>query len=506
MPDLFEARIDAELAGAGNGWTEITDVLQESTVVAEYGIRGSGPTQRVAERGSLKFSLDNAAETNSGSLLGYYALLNANKRSGFALDIGTRLVFERNHISPTTEHVKFLGKLKRAVPVAGVYGERVVPCEALDWFDVAARIKPVGLDVLFDVRSDQVFQALLDAIDTQPAATDLETGKETWETALDQAREDQRTVRDLTHDVCMSELGYCYQTGPGTVVLENRHHRALNPTVHFHFDDDVMNAVVVPGSIEDVVRKVQVFVRPTRVDGSAVVLFNLQTTSTLISPGETNSSIFGGYRDPDNPRDRIGGTDMVNPVATTDYTMNSQQDGGGIDLTANFTVTASFTGSGVRFTITNNGGTAGYVTMLRVRGKGIYRFWAVIEADVPDAIGDRVLEVRMPFQNNVNVGQSVAEYYATLYESPLAHARALTFICDSDEMVEQALDREPGDRIKLSETVTGLSEHHFTINGVRLEIRPGPVLWCTWYLEPALATSFWILGVSTLGVDTVLGF
>jgi hypothetical protein len=226
---------------------------------------------------------------------------------------------------------------------------------------------------------------------------------------------------------------------------------------------------------------------------------------------------------------------MVQPVAAVDYTMNSDPDGGA-DLTANFTVFAEYSATSVRFHITNHGAVAGYVTKLQCRGNGIYRYPTVIEREVDPIVADRlfepilgvgdhppvgdrrkygqrVLKIDMPFQTNVNVGQSIAQYLANILSQPLARVSAVTFLANrSPALMLAALDREPGDRISVTERVSGLAGQEFIINGVRLEMQPtsGPVLiWCTWYLEPADSTKYWFLGTpgaSELGVSTVLGF
>lgn len=49
------------------------------------------------------------------------------------------------------------------------------------------------------------------------------------------------------------------------------------------------------------------------------------------------------------------------PVATTDYIMNAAADGSGADLTANFTVLATYGTDSVDYEIKNNGVTQGYI-------------------------------------------------------------------------------------------------------------------------------------------------
>jgi hypothetical protein len=303
----------------------------------------------------------------------------------------------------------------------------------------------------------------------------------------------------------MSEFGYAYSKGDttqgGTLRFENRHYRPTHTTSLCDFNNDMdRDGLQITGSQDDLANKVQVFVHPTRIGDSAdptagfvlggMALFQLQKTSTLIGALEINDAIFGPYRDPIT-REVIGGTNFINPVATTDYTMNSAADGSGTDLTANFTVLASFTGQGVRFTIVNNTVTPAYLTKLQARGDGIYRYETMIEVTVAGTFGTRVLAIDMPYQNDLSVASDIAAYLAAVQATGYPRVKSVKFLANrSLAWLTQALQREPGDCITVTETATGLSTGtlsmpgvKFYINGVRLEYHPGQILFCTWYLE-----------------------
>ena len=492
-------------------WTDVSADVFEGVECA-YGMQEAGPEVRIATSGELKFRLDNSA-SNSGGLLGYYSLLNTNKRSGFDLNIPVRWAITNG----ATTYYKFYGKLAECIPDPGQYRDRVVKCVALDWMDEASRLKVSGLDVQTSKRSDELIGLLLNSMTDRPSQYSIETGRETYQYAFDSLKDEGTAVREELNRIASSELGYVYVKGDttfgGLFIFENRSHRASNPTTIVTLSN-VQVGMTVPGSRDEIVQKVLVSVKPVSVDAAATtVLFSLQTTETLVRAGATNSTIFGPYRDPSNPGTRIGAISQVTPVATTDYTMNTASDGSGSDLTVDFTVTASFTGNGVRFTIVNNGTTDGYITKLQVRGKGVYRYTAVLERTINNVYGQRTLSAEMPYQNNINTGDDVASYWAQIYSAPLSHARFVSFFGNrTASMMTHALAREPGDRIALTETVTGLSSSEFTINGVGINIvgrGSDPQLLCTWYLEPGGTQDFWLLGTagaSELGSTTVLGF
>ena len=502
-------------AFGGSEWVDMTPECRHvAPIVCEYGVFSDGPTELVSGAGSLSFALDNS-DGNAAATRGWYSPLNAQRRGGFDFNIPTRLRISDG----VTESYKFLGRLADILVTPGVSGEQVVHCTALDLMDDYARLPVPPLATQFTKRGDELLQQILDALPTelQPANRSIQTSLETHAIAFDRAAEESMTIREAIYEICASELataGFIGTTaaGGGLFVFSNRQAPVLNPLVLHSFVDDIpRDGLVVPGSRDDLVSKVQVFVHPTRVDTVDVVLYALETTATLVNSGVTNDSLFGPYRDPANPGDRVGGKDMIQPVATTDYTMNAAQDGSGANLTANFTVTASYTGNGVRFTIINNGATAGYITKLQCRGKGIYRFTAVIEKTVPNvAYGHRVMQIDMPYQNNANTGKDVADYLTNVLSRSLSRVTSITFLANWDANVLGAmLSVEPGKRIAITEAVTGLAATEFIVTGVRLEIGSGLLIWCTWYLRPADTQRYWVLGTagaSELGTVTTLGY
>ena len=464
------------------------------SIVCEYGIRSNDPQDRVAPTGELSTSLDNSA-SNAARTLGYYSPAHPSRRPGFdfTIPVRWRIAFGGD------VSYKFRGRLSDINVVPGVDDTRDDgPIARV----VARRAAAAG-----GTRNDFLNEV----------ARSLETSLESFDIALDGAASGSTRpkVREELITIARSGYEYGYVKGDpvqgGTFTWENRQHRALNSDVLFTLTDEMIQGrgLAVPGSRDEIYSTVQIFLRPTRVDSApTTVLFSLQTVQTLVQPGESNSTLFGPYRDPVS-NDQIGGLDQVVPAATTDYQMNVASDGSGDDLTANFTVTASVTGLGVRFTVVNNGPVAGYITKLQVRGKGIYRYDAMVEVAIPNSYGTRALQLEMTYLGNTNVATDIANFLKTVLSSPLARIKSVTFLAnDSAAMMQAAILREPGDRIAISETVTGI-DNEFTINGVRLELQPGNLLYCTWWVDVANTQRFWrwgVAGSSEWGVTTTYAF
>jgi hypothetical protein len=80
----------------------------------------------------------------------------------------------------------------------------------------------------------------------------------------------------------------------------------------------------------------------------------------------------------------------------------------------------------------------------------------------------------------------------------------------------QSLAREPGDKITIAESVTGLvatggsgAQIGYFINGVTMAVRPGGIITTSWVLAPAEQQAAWVLnqiGASEIGITTNLGF
>ena len=213
----------------------------------------------------------------------------------------------------------------------------------------------------------------------------------------------------------------------------------------------------------------------------------------------------------------MGGTDMIQPVASTDYLANSQSDGLGTDLTTAVNLTATFGGNGASVLIDNSASSIVWVTLLQLRGRGIYDFQnVVLEAEDAAAQIDVGTSVTadLPYQDNSALGQELAIWLLALYKDAETLANTVTvFVPRTDEaLAARVLQREISDRIGVVEQITGFTTAvnggNF-INSVRLAIDGRDNLSITWGLAPANRTQFWLLeipGRGELDQTTVLGF
>ena len=144
----------------GGVQTDITaDVLLGvQPLHCSYGIKGSGPLDRVAQTGTLTFALNNSA-SNSGGVQGYYTPGHANARTGWDLGV---LVYVGFTYGGTT-YIKFHGTVNGIVPDAGQYQRQAVVVTCTDWIDEAAVSKLKEVAVQEDRKAGQLVTTLMTA-------------------------------------------------------------------------------------------------------------------------------------------------------------------------------------------------------------------------------------------------------------------------------------------------------------------------------------------------------
>jgi hypothetical protein len=509
---------EMQLNAPATDWTDVSrDVRTIPAPTWARGMRGGTPVDRVAGVGVLNVALNNFPYSLP-SYTGYYTPGHSRQRAGFKLGVGFRLRVNYAELSA----VLFSGTVEAVLVEPGEARSRHVDLVVVDWMEEAATSQVEGVDTLTNVRSDEAFSAIIDAMPRQPVAVQTDVGMDTYAYAVDTARQEEATAQSEFVKLAMSELGYIYVKADGTLVFEGRRKRGSESSLNvFTFDMPMFNDVSVTRSRTDIINKVKVISHPRRVDASPVVLYRLVQAVQIGAGGTVR--LFGGYSDPEQRGRRTGGFDFINPLADgVDYIANSAGDGSGVDLTSAIAVTASTTGNGVSFQVTNTGSSAAWITTLQIRGRGIYDFeHAVMESEDADSIlqfGRRTRTIDMPYQSDALVAASAAQYLISLYADDISAAESLTYLAnESNQLMRQALLREISDRIGIRESVTALTDtlsgttatRGWFINGVRGDIVEGRYLRMTYLLAPADRNTYWLLGVSgssELNITTRLGY
>lgn len=192
--------------------------------------------------------------------------------------------------------------------------------------------------------------------------------------------------------------------------------------------------------------------------------------------------------------------------ATVTLVYSSQVDDS--DRTDDFAVTlTSVSGQSAVIRFENTGGDGAFVLFAQLRGRPIHRIenktTFVEDAASIAQFGRKAVNVDMSYQSDVNAGASACAYLLALFANAIDRPGAVAFLANlSDEHMRAAIRHEIGDRIGLSESVTGLSATTLDggplgwhIVGVAGSIAAGGIFERTWYVGPADPALYFRAGI-----------
>ena len=409
-------------------------------------------------------------------------------------------------------YVKLNGKAGLILPVAGQAESQQVDVTVYDGMRdlIATDVSEVNIQEV--QTEDTVVGALLDALPStkQPLYRDIGAGVDSLAYALDRIGGGIKCATAVNH-VLQSTFAIGACKGDGTFWMRSRHARATSTSAYTFAG--TMHDLKVPSSDSKVYNLIRMTVHRKTLDAAATsVLYAIAGVAPHVDPG-TPLELFGTFRNEDDISELVGGLAPVTTlVSGTDYAGNSAEDGSGTDQSADLSIVATAWGTRVKFVVTNNGAarvylvTSGGVTLLQIRGKRLRDIGPqTLEASTGDA--DKELKIDMKYQDDPYVGQGAADYLKAQFSSVTQQVEAVEFIANaSDDFMTHALAREPGDRVTITEPVTGLTLVDVIIHRVSLFVTDGPWVRCKWGVAPAAPFVFWQWGTSEWGVSTVYGF
>lgn len=260
---------------------------------------------------------------------------------------------------------------------------------------------------------------------------------------------------------------------------------------------------------------------PRKAGSAGSVVWTSEETPIELKNGQSRK-ITARYRSASDNAAKVGVLTGIQPQAGTDYTANSNSDGGGEDLSELLTVSNYFGAANAELWIANNSGRDLYVTLLQLRGTPLTQFdEQTHNYNDPNSIARHRLKPKQMSLRMLN-SKSLVEQYATYlvnrYSEPITHVATVTFSANkSSANMTAALTYTIGDRIAVSDSWSGHDkdyiiigeQHTLTVANSttsQLETYPHDV---TWMLKPISRDTLWILetvGKSELGLTTRLGF
>jgi len=250
--------------------------------------------------------------------------------------------------------------------------------------------------------------------------------------------------------------------------------------------------------------------QPRKVGTPATVLWSADDVPFTM--GATKKKIVARFRDVNNESARVGATDVIAPVANTDYTIVMAGGTGG-DVSASVGVSALIGANSAEITIDNtNNSFAIRVTSLQIRGTPLTTFDPrTLESEMELSQRDlKVAPERLNYRliDTENVAQSVVDYVARKNNYPTFVFDKVTFIANkASNRFDFILNGDIGDTVTVTNGWLGYSKIH-GITGIKHTITWGGdhTHQVTFQLRPSTFDHAWILGTSLLDVDTILVF
>ena len=506
-------------------WVDITDDVL-GVVRGEWGMGGTGPTDFVADTGSLEFDLQNH------NPVGKYSPGHPNCTSGWKKGVPVRQTFTYNG------YTKRVRRYVNDFQNAGGKDERK-RITALDWMEYASRNPINNPGILENKRGDEVLTQTLALMPIPPQSTNFDTGVNTFPTAFDTVTSKTKAINEFVK-TALSELGRVYlvndSTYGETLVFENAQARSglraltefqsyntgylkksdggyllksdggkiiiqQRPTITLHLDNDpsVLDYEIEDG--ENVLNRFTAYAVPRRVDTSAQILFKLDAPIPIAS-GQT-ITIRGTYANPDGGLPiNANPDDMITPVVTTDYRGFANSDGTGTEFTASLTVTPSYGTEGFAHTVYNGSSTSGYVTLFNCRGYGIYTYNPIEhqanDSTSQDEYGIISESITQKYKNDLAYGTLYVDMVIDDEKDPRTVVKRVFLNGNKNESVLYAfLQLEVGDLIRVTEDKSNVDSYYF-IEGVSYQVRSGGILMFNWIVKPFLCLA---LGMSALAVE-----
>jgi hypothetical protein len=470
-------------------------------------MRDNNPLTRVASTGSMTVTLNNST--------GIYSPNGVSALAGWKKGIPFKMVitFEgedkefKYYISDID--AKSDNKNKKAIVTV------------VDWLDYAARHPIVNPGIQTDKRGDELLTTLLGLVEVDPDATAFDTGTETFPTILDTVTSQTKAYTEAVK-VALSELGYVYLKKDGTLVFESSTHRdgwntvdviplsnedsgfllkedggfllkedggkiILNKSSTASFDNTNISDYEAPYG-KHVINRLTVYANPRKLSAAPEILFTLDEP-IAIGSGQT-VTIKGSYSNPTGGLP-INAQDMVTPVITTDYLVNTLKNGTGTNISADLVLTSTSYGTeGFTHQVKNNNANNGYVTKYNCRGTGIY-IYNQIEHAASNAASITEFEseaeiLNQKYKNDLYSGKVFSESIVDEKNQPRTVLNSITFYANkSGANMAAFLYSDIGSLHYVDMDDEGLSGNYY-IQGIEYRILGG-IIMVKWIVALALS-------------------
>jgi len=391
--------------------------------------------------------------------------------------------------SSGTFHDVFSGIIDDIVPISGRDEVRIT---AKDGWKMLNETK-VTVALQENIRIDDAIGLVLDAVNWP---TLWGRSHDTARVTLDYWWADDAYAGDVIRDLVDREIGHFYLAADGCATFKERFDDSA--AVFSLTQSDFLKDFATKQPWETKRNVVQVLTHGIKEHAQS----DLWTMQEVMRIGVDETISITVQYTFDNQR--LPATDVISPVIEVDYAINSQIDGEGNDLSADFVISATPYAKTAVITITNNSGQVGYITFLKLRGNALDQpDTTEYKKDASGTNPERLFIVDNPWMFSVLSARGYANYmaaflnedntYLTIYQEDQADHQ---FGVDLLDVLDVEITKKSIDALYR----LGYLEH-------RWQSSSGQLVRTTWYLEPTRdISSYWRVGQSKLGSETKVAY
>lgn len=260
-------------------------------------------------------------------------------------------------------------------------------------------------------------------------------------------------------DLALSFLGYFFVDADGQACYIKRSN--VSAAVAEYDQTEILKDIGNPQPYELLRNVTRIKVHP-RTRAATGVIWQLLGNTPSVIPGAGNAlTLFANYTYNNVTAPAVS---VITPVATTDFLVNTQTDGLGTNLTSSCTVTLTDFGDTAKLVITNNSGSTGYITFLRIRGDAIYEPNAsdvTYPSDLSTVRRPRELVFDLLWQQDINVAVDISNVLGAFYagQHPMPNIKI-----DDRPSLQYAADLF--DIVTLTSDYLGLGGESFRVGGI----------------------------------------
>ena len=458
-------------------WNDISSLVV-SPIQGFQGIAGTTPADRIASIGDCSMTLD-----NSGGLFTPQGtnVLTSEWVRGIPIRVNVTFNEETRNV--------FWGRVEDMQLDTSAWGERNVNIRALDYMDIITTFPMKAQTIDLNQRIDEAVQTLLDNMPIAPENTALSEGTFTFDTVFDDIKDATRASSEFSK-LAISEIGFIYIREDDTVVVEGRGNRLgtaspaangfllqengdfllqengdriiLDQASEFIFDNTMVSMDMIYG--ENVINEAYLTTFPREVGSSPEILFMLDKPIRIARGQPT--ILKGKYADPTGGN-AVAGTNMIAPVATTDYLFNEKEDGTGANFTILLSVSATFYSDGVTFEFDTT--INGWLIKCEARGDKITKYNPIEMSSINETSknvnGTKSIRLKQKYQQGSSIAQAEATRIVEQERKPDIEITHVSFLANNSSLEMDAfLNLGAGDLISLKEDYNEVDSHYYIYN------------------------------------------